>query len=148
MEKAWLARYLVHFNAKRAAEEVGYKWPGRVGWQKKQKFAKEIEAAIEEMTLEAEEALAKLSAQASVDYSQYVTGRGSTLAIDVEKLKEDGLGHLIREVYQTKEGPRVKLADPDWALELVLKHRTKGPAGTKDDPQYIAVVNADAEELQ
>lgn len=148
MERVWLAEYLKCFDATAAARKAGYKWPGRVGWQKKEKFAKEIDAAIQEKILSADEALSLISDAATFDPSPYIRQEGKLIWFDVKAMKEDGVAHHIREAYTTKDGPRIKMVDPDWAREVVLKHKTKGPAGTKDDPQYIALVNVDMEELK
>lgn len=148
MEKVWLAEYLTCFNATKAAERAGYKWPGRVGWQKKQKFADEISAALEERVMSAEEALAHLSDQARADISPYITDYG----IDVEKMKEDGLGHLIkgakRIVTKFDDRLEVEVYDRQSALKTILTHHTKGPSGSEDDPINVRFIweEADADD--
>lgn len=150
MERIWLSEYLRCFNATEAARRAGYKWPNKVGPEKKQKFAEEIEDAIQERIMSADEALSMLSDIATFDPSPYVEKIGRVITLNTNEMIEDGYGHLIREVYTTKDGPRVKIADPDWAKELVLKHQTKGPSGSEDDPIHhaIAIVDADTEKLK
>lgn len=147
-ERIWLAEYLKCFDATAAARRAGYKWPGRVGWQKKEKFADEIAAALEERAMGVDEALAHLADIARADISAFVNEDG----IDIEGLKEAGFGHLIASArrVQTKFDDRleVDIYDRMNALKIIMHHLDKGPAGTKKDPQYIAIVNADAEELQ
>lgn len=136
-EKVWLAEYLKTFNATEAARRADYNHPEVMGSRKKKKFAEEIDAAIQERVLEAEEVLSMLADIATFDPSPYVRKEGKLIWLDTNKMIEDGYGHLIREVYTTKDGPRVTIADQDWAKKVVLDHATKGPAGTKDDPLHV-----------
>ncbi|MFW6184450.1 MAG: terminase small subunit [Chloroflexota bacterium] len=139
-EKVWIAEYLKTFNATEAARRASYKHPEVMGSRKKKKFADEIAQALKEKVMGVDEALMRLSEQARMNYGPYVTYRGGVVFINVDKLKEDGYGHLIREAYTTRDGPRVKLADPDGALKTILDHHTRGATGTEDDPMFIQVV--------
>ena len=138
MEKVWLNRYLVHFNAKKAAEEAGYKWPRRVGWQKKQKFADEIAEQLDEMALSAEEALARLSEQAMAEYAQYLTDEGT---VNLTKLIDDEKAHLVKGYRRDRKGNViVEFHDAQRALITILDHHTKGPTGSEDDPLHIKYI--------
>ncbi len=140
-ERIWLAEYLRCFNATEAARRAGYKWPNKVGPAKKQKFAAEIAAAIEERVMSAEEALAHLSDMARTDLSDYVSGDG----IDLDRLVADGYGHLIKGVKRvvTKFDDRteVEIYDKQAALRIVLDHHTRGPRGDANEPIVVRVVH-------
>lgn len=136
-EKAWLARYLVHFNAKRAAEEVGYQWPRRMGYKKKQKFKEEIAAALEEKAMTAEEALARLSEQARAEYAEYLTDEGT---VNLTQLLDDGKGHLIKGYKRDRKGNLiVEFYDGQTALRTILDHHHKAGSG----PQEHVVMSLD-----
>lgn len=121
-EKAWLAEYLKTFNATEAARRAGYKWPRRIGSRKKQKFADEISAALKERVMSAEEALAHLSDQARADISPYVDENG----INLKKLKEAGLGHLIKSARRVRTANddrlEVEVYDKQAALVHIGRH--------------------------
>lgn len=138
----WIAEYLRCFNATEAARRAGYKHPNVQGSQKKSKFADEISEALEEKAMSAEEAMARLGDIASFDPSPYVRRQGRLISLDVDAMIDDGYGHLIRSVYQTKDGPRVEWADPDWAVGLILQHLTKGASGHGDEPIHVKIVRA------
>lgn len=138
-EQIWLAEYLKCFNATEAARRAGYAHPNTIGPRKKKKFSAEIEAALEEKVIEADEALARLSDIANFDPSPYIEKIGRIITLNTNAMIDDGYGHLIREVYTTKDGPRVKIADQDWAIELVLKHHTRGADGTEDSPVHVVI---------
>lgn len=126
-EKAWLAEYLKCFNATEAARRAGYKWPGRMGWKKKEKFADEIARALDERVMEAQEALAHLSDQARADISPYIDARG---VLDLHALIDAGLGHLVKSVRRvvTKFDDRleVEIYDRQSALKTILAHHDAG----------------------
>lgn len=52
------------------------------------------------------------------DVSPFVSGRG----LDVQALREAGLGHLIKGVRRTRSVTNVELHDPDKAEELLARH--------------------------
>lgn len=137
MERIWLAEYLKCFNATEAARRAGYAHPNAQGPAKKKKFAEEIDAALQEKIMSADEALSKISEAAKFDPSPYIDKQGRLVGVDLDQLIEDGYGHLIRKLTPTKYGTKIEWADPDWAAEVVLKHHTKGPSGAEDDPLHV-----------
>lgn len=141
MERIWLAEYLKCFNATEAARRAGYKWPNKVGPQKKQKFAEEVEEAIQEKIMGVDEALASMADQARVDLSPFIDVNGE---LDIRAMIDAGLGHLIKSTKRvvTKWDDRleVEVYDKQSALKIVLDHHTKGPTGGKDDPFHVVNV--------
>lgn len=121
METVWLAEYFKCFNATEAARRAGYQWPNKVGPAKKQKFEEEIKAYLDDITMTAEEALYHLSLQARADIGQYVTGSG----LDVARMKDDGLGHLIKSakriITQFDNRLEVEIYDKQAALDKILR---------------------------
>ena len=138
-ERVWLAEYLKTFNATEAARRAGYNHPDVLGSRKKKKFAKEIAEALTEKALSAEQALARMAEIATFDPSPYVVQREGQAYLDANKMIADGYGYLIREAYTTRDGPRIQIADQDWALGTILSHHQKAGSG----PQEHVVMSLD-----
>ena len=91
---------------------------------------KAINKELEAFHLSTEEALEILSTHARSDMSDFTNEDGE---IDIKKLKEAGLGHLIKEVETietvsdkgsfTKK--KVKLHDPQTAINMILRVQGK-----------------------
>lgn len=124
-QKAFIHEYLVDFNATQAAIRAGYskKTSRQIGQQNLSKLviADEIERLVNERIMGLEEAQFRLGKIARFDISPYIEGYGKRAVVRTDKMIEDGYGDLIREMWQTSEGVRVKIADPDAAVEKVLK---------------------------
>lgn len=120
-EQVWLSEYFTCFNATEAARRAGYKWPGRQGAEKKAKFAAEIQARLDELTMTADEALYHLSMIARADIGDYVVDSG----LDVERMKADGLGFLIkgakRMVTQFDDRLEIEIHDRLSAIDKILR---------------------------
>lgn len=145
MEEAWLTEYYKCFNATEAARRVGYKWPNKIGPEKKKKFEDEIRQHIDELVMSADEALILMTQIARGDLSQYIYNDGD---IGIEELKESGDGRLLKKYKRTRNSTTRKNGDEfesetidfefyaaDAALRDILKiHGKYGPLGTEDDP--------------
>ena len=123
-EKAWLEQYFVTWNATESARRAGYKWPNKVGPAKLKKFAPEIQARLDEMKLDADEVLRRLGEQARADYAAYVKvdDTGKILSVDLERLIDDNMAHLIKGFQYTKHGLKVEFYDSQAALALLGRH--------------------------
>lgn len=75
-----------------------------------------VEARLTTLAMSADEVLARLSQQARADISPYLYNRGDRLLLDLDGLKAAGLGHLIKEIWETDDGLRVKIHDAQAAL--------------------------------
>lgn len=138
-EKMWLARYLTHFNAKRAGEEAGYKWPRRMGYKKKQKFAGEIAQALEEKAMSSDENLAHLAEIARREYAHYLTDEGE---VNLTNMLDDDKGHLIKGFKRDRKGNViVEFYDGQTALNTIRDHHDRGPSGASDDPLHVVYTN-------
>lgn len=114
-------------NATEAAKLAGYKGEyhtlGVVGHEnlKKPKIIEEIENRLESETMTANEALWRLGQIGRMDISPYLEGYGRLTGVDLDRLIDDGHGHLIKGVKQTKEGTQIEFYDKQKALEQILK---------------------------
>ncbi len=154
-QRVFIETYLENgFNATDAARQAGYKYPNVEGPKNlvKPSIREKLNTRLDALTLTTEEALAKENEIARFDISPYVDGAGRLMAIDIKKLKEAGLGHLIRSVKQTAHGTVIELANPDDARDRILKARgayTNRLDITSDGEkiQAIAILNTDTKKL-
>lgn len=121
-ERAWLAEFLRCFDATAAARAVGYKWPDKQGWQKKQKFQEEIAAEIAKRSMAAGEALTRLAERARLDISPYISrDEDGRIIVDLDRLIADGHGRHIKGIIHTPYGDRVTFHDQQEALLTITK---------------------------
>jgi len=145
-QSAFIAEYLKDFNATQAALRAGYseRTAYAIGHEnlKKPEIFEEIQRQINDKLMTAEEALIRKAEVARFDISPYVRGAGRSTYIDAHAMIEDGFGHLIRAVKTTDKSVEIKTADPDSALDTILKwHERAGtPTGSKEDPVYIRYI--------
>jgi phage terminase small subunit len=141
-QRAFVNEYVQDFNATRAALDAGYsqKTAYSIGNEnlKKPEIAEAIDELIQHRVMSRNEALMRLADIARFDVSDYIVDYGRTKSVDVEKMKADGYGHLIRAVKHTNSGTTIEWADPSSALSLVLKETH--PTGHEDDPQHLNIV--------
>lgn len=143
MRSTFLREYLDCFNATEAARRAGYKWPNKMGPQLKKELAGEIEELLAEKLMPLDEALAREAALARFDIGPYVKGTGDETRLDVEKMKRDGFGHLIRGIKKGRYGTTIETADPDAARRQIIKAHLslRQATGSKDDPVYQVTQN-------
>ena len=170
--------YLETLNATEAARRAGYKGNDNVlagvGHDnlRKPKIRTYIDERLKEKVMSAEEALTLLSQQAKgVDVTQFVEMRefyerddqgdlvlaDERLHIDLDKIREMGLGHLIKGISQTSGGIRVQWVDPQKALELMGRYHKlftdrvehSGSVETKmDDERFDRAISSLADALR
>ncbi len=163
-QRAFVEHYLgdAQWNATEAARMAGYK--GRrttlavVGSNnlRKPNIRAHIRRRLEEMGANTEALVRRWLARSQVDISPFVTKDG----LDVEKLKEAGLGYLIKGVRKTKDATTIALRDPDVAEERLARHLgmfverrvLSGPGGgpieTKDaTPDISGLTNEELDRL-
>jgi hypothetical protein len=133
-EQAFLEFYLIHWNAKKAALLAGYcvdhpRNAMMAGYEILHKPY--IRAAIDErmqtMCMEANEVLARLATIARADITDYMTESPTAPGewfVDIEKLKEDGLGWLIKSYEPNRLGgfAKVEFYSAMDALDRIAKH--------------------------
>ena len=148
-QKLFIAEYLVDFNATQAAIRAGYS--PKTSYSHGQRLLKNVEIAediarqVEERMMGLDEARTRLGRMARFDMSPYIEGYGARAVIRTDKMIADGYGDMIREIYQTSEGVRVKIADQDAALDKILKIHgayvdRKEISGADGEPVVINVV--------
>lgn len=140
-QRAFVDEYVKDFNGTQAAIRAGYseKTARFIASENltKPNIKEEIDKLIQSRIMSRDEALARQAAIARFDISPYLVKYGRLWALDVQKLKDDGHGHIIRKLYYTDAGLRLEWASPDDAQKTVL--RESKPQGTEDDPQHIAI---------
>lgn len=82
-----------------------------------------VEARMKLLHMTADEVTARLSAMARADISEYLSKDSDTgrLDVDLDRLKADGLGFLIKEAGNTPNGPTIKAHDSRAALHDVAR---------------------------
>ncbi len=119
----FVAAYLLNWNATSAAISAGYS-PRTARQQGSRLLSNadiqaEIAACLAEHTMTAEEALTILSDQARNLGSDYYFPDGT---LNLPKLIQDGKGHLIKSVKDSKWGRTVEFYDAQAALLAIAKH--------------------------
>lgn len=121
-EQAWIESYLQHFNATQAARDAGYKWPEKIGWRKKEKFADLITAELEARAMTTDEALRRLAERATFDVSPYLRwDSAGHVRVDLEALIAAGHGRHIKGIVHGRHGDRILFHDSQDALFLLAR---------------------------
>lgn len=81
-------------------------------------ISEEIQRRVEEITLSANEVLARLAEHARAEYSAYLTAEG----VDLDRMIADGKRHLIKGFKETAFGRIVEFYDAQAALVHIGKH--------------------------
>ncbi len=119
-ERVWIAEYLKCFNATKAAEIAGYKWPNKTGPALKQKNAELIEASLRSRAITPEQVIDRLSEQAKAEYSEFINDDGE---IDLAAMRAAGKMHLVKGIKYDRQGRKmVEFYDAQSALVHVGKH--------------------------
>lgn len=129
MQRTFVIHYLLWSNATKAAETAGYAHPGKQGSRLLQN--PKIHAAIDEYfhsaEMSAREVVARLSEQARGEYGRYFYMRGDVVKLDLERLLNDGKGHLIKNVdWKGKDATRQVVEFYDAHAALVDLARIHG----------------------
>lgn len=111
-------------NATRAAEMAGYSDPvanaSRI--RNHPEVAAEIERLLEAEAMPLKEALKRLADQARGPGAYLLVAQNGNLGVDGPALLEDGMGHLVKGVKETKWGQEIEFTDAQAALRDVLRH--------------------------
>lgn len=141
---AFCEAYLETLNATEAARRAGYQAKTHetfraIGCENltKPNIRTYIDQRLADLTMPAEEVLLRLTQQAKgADITDFATMEatyekddkgevylsGYTLKIDLDKIQESGLGHLIRKISQNNSGITIEWHNPQKALELLGKY--------------------------
>lgn len=102
-QRVFIDEYLKCFNAAEAARRAGYseKTARMIGRENLTKLyiKAEIDRRLAESAMAADEVLARVGDIGRGDLTQYLTVGGE---LDIERLKEDGKGHLIKKYRRTR----------------------------------------------
>lgn len=141
-QRAFIEEYMRTGNATRSAIVAGYsvKSAEQIGYQLLQKttVTEEIAGRFKAKAMAADEVLSRFAEQARFDPTPYLIFEERygddeededepnivkvLVGIDVDKLRADGLGHLLKSISKTRGGLRVEWQDSQKALELIGKH--------------------------
>ena len=121
-QRVFVEEYLRCWNATEAALKAGYskRTAAVIGSEnlKKPNIAAEIEQAVSERSMNADEVLVRLAEQARGEYAEYIDEWG---VVDIKRMHEDGKGHLIKKVTLTRHSRTVEFYDAQAALFLLAK---------------------------
>jgi phage terminase small subunit len=120
--RAFAARYVVHFNASRAAEEVGVskRSAGQQGylWLKNPKVQAMIDERLKEVHMSADEALARLAEIARGDLGEFLTiSKDGEINLDLSAAQEKT--KLIKRIKQKKVSYNGKNFDREIETEEI-----------------------------
>lgn len=121
-QRAFVEHYLgdAQWNASEAARRAGYKHAGHQSHRLLQNVAikQHIQDRLRIIGATTEELVQGWLARIRADISPFVTSAG----LNVQELKEAGLGFLIKGVRQTKDATTILLRDPDVAEERLARY--------------------------
>lgn len=124
-EKVFVAQYVLCLNGAEAARRAEYepKYARQTAYEllAKPYIRAEVDRRLQERILSDVDVLARWSAVADADISPYLKINRGKIRVDVEGMKRDGLGFLIKSVKNTRHGQNVEFRDPDAALERMGK---------------------------
>lgn len=139
-QQAFINAYLETMNGVEAAKRAGYKGAyttlGSVANEnlKKPKIKAEIERRMEVLTMPSAEVLKRLTDMARGDMTRYIAEDGS---IDIDAMKADGVGYLLKKYKKTKRTTRskfgnetdtefteVELYPADGALDKLMRYHS------------------------
>lgn len=115
------------FNAAEAARRAGYseKAAREIGYENltKPHIAEAVENRLEQQAMGSDEVLQRLADMARADMGRFIRIRESgAWELDLEKAREAGLLHLVRELAYDSNGlPKIKLHDAKDALKQLGK---------------------------
>lgn len=114
-QRAFIDQYLITLNGTEAARRAGYKGDdntlGVIAHEnlRKPKIKAEIERRLSEQTMSANETLRRVSDIAAGNLLDYITPWGN---LDIEKMRADGAGYLLKKYKKTKRTIPRKDDDP------------------------------------
>ena len=121
-QRAFVEHFLgeAQWNATEAARRAGYAYPNVEGCRLlvNANVKVHIINRLHAMGASAEALMGRWLTRIEADISPFVSRDG----LDVEGLKEAGLGFLIKGVRETKDATTILLRDPDVAEDRLAKH--------------------------
>lgn len=124
LQYAFVIEYTKDFNGTRAAQRAGYEGDDNTLAATASRLLRidKIRAAIKEIlrtrAMSGEEVLARLADTARFDPTDYFIKKRNKIFINLDAIKADGMGHLIKEIsYDRKGNLVVKFDDRQGALD-------------------------------
>lgn len=128
-QRAFISHYLICLNATEAARLAGYKGNyatlRSIGSENltKPNIKAEIDRRLKSLHLTADDALARLASHARADMGDCIEITDNGLwKLDLKKMKELGLTHLIKKLSWNEYGPVIELHDVQAAIAQILKY--------------------------
>ncbi len=123
-QRAFVEHYLTCWNATEAARQAGYKTARQTGSENLSKpvIRALIHRRLSQMAMAADEVLARLSAMAGADMSDFLVPSGKGLKLDLKAARAAGRLHLVKKYNKTKQGLSIELYDAQAALVQLGKH--------------------------
>lgn len=146
-QQRFVDEYPVDFNATQAAIRAGYspKTAYSIGQEnlKKPEIAAAIAERVRTLQMTADEAVIRMAKVARFDITPYLTKEGRLVGLDLDKLKADGHGWIIKGLkYDSQGRPVYETWDTQRALEKIFDN--VNPAlGDKERPITIKVTLSD-----
>ena len=128
-QQAFVAWYCKLLNATRAAERAGYAGDGhsieQQGYQllRNIEVRSEIDRRLKESIPAIDVVMSRVSSRAHADIGSYYNADGT---LDLERLKNDGLSHLVVGASVGQNGPTWSLASPQAASKLLARYHRIG----------------------
>lgn len=157
-QRVFIEEYLKCWNATEAARRAGYSErylnTNASKLLQNTTIEAEVEARIEEKTMAADELLIRVAEHARGNLSKYILLNGE---IDIERLKADGMGHLLKKYKKVKkrtiskdgrefetEYIEAELYPADSAHDKLMKYHglydTKPSLGDKERPINVSYI--------
>lgn len=147
MQREFLIYYLLDGNATQAAELAGYAHPNSAGPRllTETKIKAAIETYFHAQEMPAQKAVALMSEKAGFDSTIYMNfvkdkdGRITDAWLDLEAIRDDGLGHLVKGTKYSRDGRlMIEFEGALKPLEDIMRyHGLFGAKGTEDDPVNV-----------
>ncbi len=117
-QQRFIEAYLATWNATRAAQEAGYKYPNKQGpaLLKMPSVSAVISERMRQISMTADEVIARLAQQARADISLFLRLNGEPNWDMVQKY-----GYLIKRITKTRLGWQIELHDAQQALNIIAK---------------------------
>lgn len=125
-QKSFVYEFLSDHNATQAAIRAGYskKWAGTNADKllKNTNIKAEIDRAMKEKAMKADEVLSRMSDIARGSAADYLTfDKWGHVFLDLERMKDEGKMHLVKKYRVTKQGTEIELYDAQSALVYLGK---------------------------
>lgn len=150
-EKAWADAFLVTLSKAGAARIAKYKGDNKtlahVGWEnyRKAHIQAYLKEKLDEIAMSESEIIARLSAQASGDMSDFLKFEDDirTPFLDLKGAADKGLLHLVKKFkYNAASMPEIELYDSRSALDSLARIRglLNNDAGSSEEKPFIIKV--------